>query len=46
MENDNAYYCEKCSKKVKAEKKTNIHVLPKMMLVVLNRFWYNRNVGK
>ena len=42
---DNQYFCEKCSKKVDAEKYFEIKQLPKILLIALNRFEYDYKKG-
>ena len=42
---DNQYKCEKCNKKVDAEKFFEIKQLPKILLIALNRFEYDYNKG-
>ena len=42
---DNQYKCEKCNKKVDAEKYFEIKSLPKILLIALNRFEYDYNKG-
>lgn len=42
LKGDNAYECEACKTKVKAEKKTSFRLLPNYLMVVLNRFEYNQ----
>ena len=41
LDGDNKYFCEKCKKKVRAEKKITIKDLPKSFVFVLNRFEYD-----
>jgi ubiquitin C-terminal hydrolase len=41
LEGDNAYYCEKCSKKVKALKRVCLKDLPPVMIVTLKRFEFD-----
>jgi len=41
LDGENMYLCEKCKKKVKAEKKISIKDLPKYFVFVLNRFEYD-----
>ena len=41
MEGDNAYYCEKCDKKVDALRRTSIKKLPRYLLMGLGRFEYD-----
>ena len=41
LEGDNAYYCEKCEKKVNTLKRQCIKKLPKMLIVVLKRFEFD-----
>jgi len=41
LEGDNAYFCEKCDKKVSAYKRQNIKTLPNVLLIVLKRFEFN-----
>jgi ubiquitin carboxyl-terminal hydrolase 17 len=35
---DNAYYCGKCRQKMPASKTLHVHIAPKVLMVVLNRF--------
>ena len=41
LEGDNAYYCERCDRKVAAFKRQNIKTLPNVLLIVLKRFEFN-----
>ena len=41
FDGENMYFCEKCKKKVRAEKKISIKDLPKCFVFVLNRFEYD-----
>ena len=41
LENDNAYFCEKCNKKVLARRKTITTKWPDNLIIVLKRFDYN-----
>lgn len=41
LEGPNAYYCEKCAKKVKTLKRVCIKKLPNMLILVLKRFEFN-----
>jgi ubiquitin C-terminal hydrolase len=41
LENDNAYFCEKCNKKVVARKNTITTKWPNNLIIVLKRFDYN-----
>jgi len=41
LEGDNAYYCEKCDKKVTAHKRQIIKKLPNILTVILKRFEFN-----
>eukprot|EP01022_Parablepharisma_sp_SALTPOND_P031230 TRINITY_DN78_c0_g1_i1.p1 TRINITY_DN78_c0_g1~~TRINITY_DN78_c0_g1_i1.p1 ORF type:complete len:2462 (-),score=272.77 TRINITY_DN78_c0_g1_i1:2173-9558(-) len=41
LEGDNAYYCERCDKKVAAYKRQNIKTLPNVLIIVLKRFEFN-----
>ena len=41
LEGDNKYFCERCKKKVRAEKKMTIKELPKCLVFVLNRFEFD-----
>lgn len=45
MEASNAYYCERCEKKVKAKRRATLKVLPNTMVFILKRFDYNRDTG-
>ena len=42
---ENKYNCEKCGKKVNAEKYFEIKSLPKILLLALNRFEYDYKLG-
>ena len=42
---ENKYNCEKCGKKVNAEKYFEIKSLPKILLIALNRFEYDYKLG-
>lgn len=41
LEGPNAYYCEKCAKKLKTLKRVCIKKLPNMLILVLKRFEFN-----
>lgn len=41
LEGENAYYCERCDRKVAAYKRQNIKSLPNILLIVLKRFEFN-----
>ena len=41
FDGENMYFCEKCKKKVRAEKKISIKDLPKSFVFVLNRFEFD-----
>ena len=41
LEGDNAYLCEQCEKKVVADKRANLKVLPNTLILTLKRFEYN-----
>jgi len=41
LEGDNAYYCEKCEKKVNTLKRCCIKRMPNVMFIVLKRFEFN-----
>ena len=41
FDGENMYFCEKCKKKVRAEKKISIKDLPKYLVFVLNRFEFD-----
>ncbi len=41
LEGENAYYCERCDKKVAAYKRQNIKTLPNVLLIILKRFDFN-----
>ena len=41
LDGDNKYFCEKCKKKVRAEKKITVKDLPQCFVFVLNRFEYD-----
>ena len=42
---DNLYNCEKCNKKVEAEKYFEVKQLPKILLIALNRFEFDYKKG-
>ena len=44
MENEDAWDCEKCDKKMKARKRTTFKVLPNTLVFVLKRFQYKSNI--
>ena len=46
LEGDNAYYCERCGKKVTAYKRQNIKNLPNTLIIVLKRFEFNYDTMK
>ena len=41
LEGDNAYFCEKCGKKVNAVKRMSVKTLPPQLILVLKRFEYD-----
>ena len=41
LEGDNQYFCEKCNKKVNAEKYTSFEYFPKILFLQLGRFYYD-----
>ena len=41
LDGDNKYFCEKCNKKVKAEKYTSFEYFPKILFLQLGRFYYD-----
>jgi len=41
LEGDNAYYCEKCEKKVSTLKRCSIKRLPNTLFLVLKRFEFD-----
>ena len=41
LDGDNKYFCEKCNKKVKAEKYTSFELFPKILFLQLGRFYYD-----
>ena len=41
LEGENAYYCERCDKKVSAYKRQNVKTLPNVLIIVLKRFEFN-----
>ena len=43
LEGDNQYFCEKCNKKVNAEKYTSFEYFPKILFLQLGRFYYDFN---
>lgn len=45
LEKDNAYFCEKCNKKVRAQKSLIIKSLPPCLIFVLKRFEYIADKG-
>lgn len=44
LRGENAYFCEKCNKKVNALKKDTFKFLPNYMILVLSRFDYNYEI--
>lgn len=44
LDGENKYYCEKCDKKVKAEKVLTIKKLPRNLILSLKRFEYNYEI--
>jgi ubiquitin carboxyl-terminal hydrolase 36/42 len=45
LQNDNAYKCTKCNKKVSARKRFTVHRAPNVATFQLKRFDYNRIFG-
>jgi len=43
LDGDNAYYCERCDKKVSAVKRVCIKKLPNYLIVALKRFEFDYN---
>jgi len=41
LEGDNAYYCEKCEKKINTLKRCCIKRMPNILILVLKRFEFN-----
>ena len=41
LEGENAYYCDRCDKKVRTVKRGCVKHLPNMLIVVLKRFEFN-----
>ena len=41
LEGENAYYCDRCDKKVRTVKRGCVKRLPNMLIVVLKRFEFN-----
>ena len=41
LKGTNAYFCDKCNKKVTALKRDTLKYLPNHLILVLNRFDYN-----
>ena len=41
LEGDNAYYCEKCDKKVDTLKRTCIKRMPRFLIIALRRFEFD-----
>ena len=41
LDGENKYFCEKCKRKVRAEKKISVKELPQCFVFVLNRFEYD-----
>ena len=41
LEGENAYFCDKCDKKVQTLKRTCIKKLPNMLILVLKRFEFD-----
>ena len=41
LEGDNQYFCEKCNKKVDAEKFSQFKIFPKILFLQLGRFYYD-----
>jgi len=45
LSGSNAYYCEKCGKKVNARKRVSLKVLPNVLVITLKRFEFNFQRG-
>lgn len=43
LDGDNAYYCERCDKKVSAVKRVCLKKLPNYLIVALKRFEFDYN---
>ncbi len=43
LDGDNAYYCERCDKKVSAVKRVCLKALPNYLIVTLKRFEFDFN---
>lgn len=43
LDGDNAYYCERCDKKVSATKRVCLKKLPNYLMVALKRFEFDYN---
>ena len=41
LDGDNAYYCQRCSKKVSAVKRVSIKKLPNHLIITLKRFEFD-----
>lgn len=41
LDGDNAYYCERCNKKVSAVKRVSLKKLPDYLIVTLKRFEFD-----
>ena len=41
LEGDNAYYCEKCEKKINTLKRCCVKRMPNILFIVLKRFEFN-----
>jgi ubiquitin carboxyl-terminal hydrolase 9/24 len=44
LEGENKYYCERCDKKVKAEKRLTLKRLPESLILCLKRFEFNYEI--
>lgn len=44
LDGENKYHCQKCDKKVKAEKMLTLKVLPKNLILSLKRFEFNYEI--
>ena len=41
LEKDNAYFCEQCDKKIRAQKRTSFNTLPNILIISLKRFEFD-----
>lgn len=44
LDGDNAYYCEKCEKKVRCMKRACVKELPNVLMIVLKRFEFDYDI--